>query len=106
MFSLFEISLYHYIVVSSMLFAIGVFGLLLNRKSLISALMSLELILFASNINFVAFSSYLGDLVGQIFVLFVFAVAAAEIAIGLSIIVLYFRNNDSLSMNEINSMKG
>ncbi len=106
MVSFLEIGLYHYLVVSSTLFVIGVFGLLVNRKSIISALMSLELILFASNINFIAFSSYLNDLVGQIFVLFVFAVAAAEIAIGLSIIVLYFRNNNSLSMNEINSMKG
>ena len=86
------IGLPHYLAVAAVLFTIGVFGIFLNRKNVIVILMSIELILLAVNINFVAFSAYLGDLVGQVFALFVLTVAAAEAAIGLAILVVYFRN--------------
>ena len=101
-----EIGLGHYLTVAAALFTIGVFGIFLNRKNIIVILMSIELILLAVNINFVAFSSYLGDLVGQVFALFVLTVAAAESAIGLAILVVYFRNRGTIAVEDINVMKG
>ena len=100
------IGLEHYLTVSAALFVIGVFGLFLNRKNIIILLMSLELMLLAVNINFVAFSSYSGDLVGQIFTLFVLTVAAAEAAIGLAILVCFFRNRGTIDVEDVNVMKG
>ena len=101
-----EISLVHYLVVAAVLFTLGVFGIFLNRKNVIVILMSIELMLLAVNINLVAFSTHLGDLVGQIFALFVLTVAAAEAAIGLAILVVYFRNRGSIAVSDINMMKG
>jgi NADH-quinone oxidoreductase subunit K len=101
-----EISLVHYLVVAATLFTLGVFGIFLNRKNVIIILMSVELMLLAVNINLVAFSTHLGDLVGQIFALFVLTVAAAEAAIGLAILVVYFRNRGSIAVTDINMMKG
>ena len=95
-----------FIVLSAILFTIGVFGIFMNRKNIIIILMSIELILLAVNINLVAFSSFLGDLVGQIFALLVLTVAAAEAAIGLAILVVYFRNRKSIAVEDINLMKG
>jgi len=100
------IGLSHYLSVAAVLFTIGVFGIFLNRKNVIVILMSVELILLAVNLNFVAFSSFLGDLVGQIFALLVLTVAAAESAIGLAILVVYFRNRGSIAVEDINMMKG
>jgi NADH-quinone oxidoreductase subunit K len=100
------IGLGHYLVVAAMLFTIGVFGIFLNRKNIIIILMSIELILLAVNINFVAFSSFLGDLVGQVFALFVLTVAAAEAAIGLAILVVYYRNRGTIAVEDVNLMKG
>ena len=100
------IGLSHYLSVAAILFTIGVFGIFLNRKNVIVILMSVELILLAVNLNFVAFSSFLGDLVGQIFALLVLTVAAAESAIGLAILVVYFRNRGSIAVEDINMMKG
>ena len=100
------IGLGHYLTVAAMLFTIGVFGIFLNRKNIIVILMSIELILLAVNINFVAFSSYLGDLVGQAFALFILTVAAAEAAIGLAILVVYFRNRGNIAVEDVNLMKG
>ena len=96
----------HYLAVAAILFTIGVFGIFLNRKNVIVILMSIELILLAVNINFVAFSSFLGDLVGQVFALFVLTVAAAEAAIGLAILVVYFRNRGTIAVEDVNLMKG
>jgi len=96
----------HYLTVSAILFTIGIFGIFLNRKNVIIILMSVELILLAVNLNFVAFSSVLHDLVGQIFALFVLTVAAAEAAIGLAILVVFFRNRGSIAVEDINMMKG
>jgi NADH-quinone oxidoreductase subunit K len=101
-----EISLVHYLVVAATLFTLGVFGIFLNRKNVIIILMSVELMLLAVNINLVAFSTHLGDLVVQIFALFVLTVAAAEAAIGLAILVVYFRNRGSIAVTDINMMKG
>ena len=101
-----QIGLGHYLTVGAMLFTLGVFGIFLNRKNVIIILMSIELILLAVNINLVAFSTNLGDLVGQIFALLVLAIAAAEAAIGLAIIVVYFRNRGSIAVEDINQMKG
>ena len=101
-----EIGLGHYLAVAACLFTIGVFGIFLNRKNIIIILMSIELILLSVNINFVAFSSYLGDLMGQVFALFVLTVAAAEAAIGLAILVVYFRNRHTVAVDDFNSMKG
>jgi NADH-quinone oxidoreductase subunit K len=95
-----------YLAVAAIVFTIGVLGIFLNRKNVIIILMSIELILLAVNINFVAFSSFLGDLVGQVFALFVLTVAAAEAAIGLAILVVYFRNRGSIAVEDINLMKG
>jgi NADH-quinone oxidoreductase subunit K len=100
------IGLTHYLVVAAILFTLGVLGIFLNRKNLIVILMSIELILLAVNINFVAFSAQLGDLVGQIFAMFVLAVAAGESAIGLAIMVIYFRGRGSIAVDDVNRMKG
>src|SRR3981081_336247 len=96
----------HFLAVAAILFTIGVLGIFLNRKNIIIILMSIELILLAVNINFVAFSAFLGDLVGQVFALFVLTVAAAEAAIGLAILVVYFRNRGTIAVEDINLMKG
>ena len=101
-----EIGLIHYLVVASALFTLGIFGIFLNRRNVIIILMSIELMLLAVNINFVAFSSFLNDLVGQVFAMFVLTVAAAEAAIGLAILVVYFRNRGSIAVEDINMMKG
>ena len=100
------IGLGNYLAVGAILFTIGVLGIFLNRKNVIVILMSIELILLSVNINFVAFSSFLGDLVGQIFALFVLTVAAAEAAIGLAIVVVYYRNRGSIAVDDVNMMKG
>ena len=100
------IGLQHYLVVSAILFMLGVFGIFLNRKNVIVILMSIELILLAVNINFVAFSSFLHDLVGQVFALFILTVAAAEAAIGLAILVVYLRNRGTIPVEDVNLMKG
>ncbi|MTI16682.1 NADH-quinone oxidoreductase subunit NuoK [Rhodobacteraceae bacterium RKSG542] len=101
-----EIGLSHYLSLAAILFTIGIFGIFLNRKNVIVILMSIELLLLAVNINFVAFSVFLNDLVGQIFALMVLTVAAAEAAIGLAILVVYFRNRGSIAVEDINIMKG
>lgn len=101
-----SIGLGHYLVVAAILFTIGFFGIFLNRRNVIVILMSIELMLLAVNINFVAFSVFLGDLVGQVFTMFILTVAAAEAAIGLAILVVYFRNRGSISVEDINMMKG
>ncbi|MBI3418695.1 MAG: NADH-quinone oxidoreductase subunit NuoK [Proteobacteria bacterium] len=100
------ITLHHFLAVAAIVFTIGVFGIFLNRKNIIIILMSVELILLAVNINFVAFSAQLHDLTGQVFALFVLTVAAAEAAIGLAILVVYFRNRGSIAVDDINQMKG
>ncbi len=100
------ICLTHYLVVAAILFGLGVFGIVANRKNLILILMAIELILLAVNINLVAFSSYLGDLVGQVFAMFVLTVAAGEAAIGLAILVIYFRGRATISVDDVNRMKG
>ncbi|MDA0240569.1 MAG: NADH-quinone oxidoreductase subunit NuoK [Proteobacteria bacterium] len=101
-----EIGLSHYLTLAAILFTLGVFGIFLNRKNVIIILMSIELILLAVNINMVAFSSHLGDLVGQVFAMFILTVAAAEAAIGLAILVIYFRNRGSIAVEDIHQMKG
>ncbi len=101
-----EIGLGHYLTVSAILFTLGIFGIFLNRKNVIIILMSIELMLLAVNLNLVAFSSFQNDLVGQIFAMFVLTVAAAEAAIGLAILVVYFRNRGSIQVEDINMMKG
>ena len=100
------IGLEHYLTVAAILFTIGIFGIFINRKNVIIILMSIELILLAVNINLVAFSAFLGDLTGQIFALFILTVAAAEAAIGLAILVVYFRNRGTIAVEDINLMKG
>ncbi len=100
------IGLGHYLVVAAALFTLGVLGIFLNRKNVIIILMSVELMLLAVNINLVAFSHYLNDLAGQVFALFVLTVAAAEAAIGLAIVVVYYRNRGSIAVEDINMMKG
>ncbi|HEX8643272.1 MAG TPA: NADH-quinone oxidoreductase subunit NuoK [Allosphingosinicella sp.] len=100
------IGLDHYLAVGAILFVLGVFGIFLNRKNVIVILMAIELILLAVNINFVAFSVFLGDMVGQVFAMFVLTVAAAEAAIGLAILVIYFRNRGTIAVDDINQMKG
>ena len=101
-----EITLTHYLTVAAILFTVGIFGIFLNRKNVIIILMSVELMLLAVNINLVAFSHFLGDMVGQIFAMFVLTVAAAEAAIGLAILVVYFRNRGSIAVEDINMMNG
>ena len=100
------VGLSHYLTVAAILFTLGIFGIFLNRKNVIIILMSIELILLAVNINFVAFSAFLHDLVGQIFAMFVLTVAAAEAAIGLAILLVYFRNRGTIEVEDINLMKG
>ena len=100
------IGLVHYLVVAAILFALGVLGLVANRKNLIVMLMAIELILLAVNINLVAFSAYLHDMVGQVFAMFVLTVAAGEAAIGLAILVIYFRGRGTIAVDDVNRMKG
>jgi NADH-quinone oxidoreductase subunit K len=100
------VPLSHYLTVAAILFTLGIFGIFLNRKNIIIILMSIELILLAVNLNLVAFSAFLGDLAGQVFAMFVLTVAAAEAAIGLAILVVYFRNRGSIEVEDINLMKG
>jgi NADH-quinone oxidoreductase subunit K len=100
------IGLHHYVAVSAILFVLGVLGIFINRKNLIVILMSIELILLAVNINFVAFSAFLNDLVGQIFAMFVLTVAAGEAAIGLAILVIYFRSRATIAVDDVNRMHG
>ena len=100
------LSLVHYLVLGAILFTIGIFGFFLNRRNLIILLMSIELMLLAANINFVAFSTWFGDTAGQVFVFFVLTVAAAEAAIGLAILVLLFRNMNTINVEEMDQLKG
>ncbi len=100
------LSLAHYLVLSAVLFTIGLFGFFLNRRNLIILLMSVELILLSANMNFVAFSTWMGDAAGQVFVFFVLTVAAAEAAIGLAILVLLFRNLNSINVDDLDQLKG
>ena len=100
------IGLHHYITVSAILFVLGVLGIFINRKNVIIILMSIELILLSVNINLVAFSVFLGDLVGQVFAMFVLTVAAGEAAIGLAILVIYFRSRGTISVDDANRMQG
>ncbi len=100
------IELNHYLIVAAILFTLGVAGIILNRKNIIIILMSVELILLSVNLNLVAFSAFLGDLTGQVFALFILTVAAAEAAIGLAILVTYYRNRGSIAVEDINMMKG
>ncbi|KZM47912.1 MULTISPECIES: NADH-quinone oxidoreductase subunit NuoK [Stappiaceae] len=101
-----EIGLSHYLSVAAILFTIGIFGIFLNRKNVIVILMSIELLLLSVNINFVAFSSFLGDMMGQIFTMLVLTVAASEAAIGLAILVVFHRNRGSIAVEDVNVMKG
>ena len=100
------IGLVHYLVVAAILFTMGVLGIFLNRKNLIVILMAIELILLAVNINLIAFSAFLNDLVGQVFAMFVLTVAAGEAAIGLAILVIYFRGRGTIAVDDVNRMKG
>ncbi len=101
-----EIGLSHYLVLAAIIFSIGLIGIFLNRKNVIVILMCIELMLLSVNINLVSFSIYLQDYVGQVFSMFVLTVAAAEAAVGLAIIVVYFKNKGSIEVEQINSMKG
>ena len=103
---MFEIGLSHYMTVSAILFILGILGIFLNRKNVIIIMMSVQLMLLAVNINLVAFSADLGDMVGQVFIMFVLTVAAAEAAIGLAILVVYSRNRGSIAVEDVNMMKG
>ena len=103
---MFEIALAHYLTVAATLFTLGIFGIFLNRKNVIIILMSVELMLLAVNINLVSFSAELGDLVGQVFAMFVLTVAAAEAAVGLAILMVFFRNRGSIAVEDVNMMKG
>lgn len=100
------ITLYHYLVLSGVLFSLSVAGIFLNRKNVIILLMCIELMLLSVNMNFIAFSHYLNDLAGQVFVFFILTVAAAEAAIGLAILVVLFRNRQSINVEELDTMKG
>ncbi|APH54592.1 NADH-quinone oxidoreductase chain K [Granulibacter bethesdensis] len=104
--SLMTVGLGHYLAVAAVLLVLGIFGIFLNRKNVIVMLMSIELILLAVNLNMVAFSASLGDLAGQVFAMFILTVAAAEAAIGLAILVIYFRNRGSIQVEDVNLMKG
>ena len=101
-----EIGLGHYLTLAAIIFTIGIIGIFLNRKNVIIILMSIELILLAVNINLVSFSVYLQDLVGQVFTMFILTVAAAEAAVGLAIIVIYYKNRGSINVEQISSLKG
>jgi NADH-quinone oxidoreductase subunit K len=103
---MFEIGLAHYLTVSAILFVLGVFGIFMNRKNVIVILMSVELILLSVSLNLVAFSSRLDDLAGQVFAMFILTVAAAEAAIGLAIVVIYFRNRGTIEVEDISALKG
>jgi NADH-quinone oxidoreductase subunit K len=100
------IGLGHYLAVGAVLFVLGVFGIIINRKNVIVVLMAIELILLSVNINFVAFSAFLGDMVGQVFAMFVLTVAAGEAAIGLAILVIYFRGRGTIAVDDVHQMKG
>ncbi|MDZ7904879.1 MAG: NADH-quinone oxidoreductase subunit NuoK [Cypionkella sp.] len=100
------VGLEHYLIAAAALFVIGIFGIFLNRKNIIVILMSIELMLLAVNINLVAFSAHLGDLVGQVFTMFILTVAAAEAAIGLALLVVFFRNRGTIDVEDVNVMKG
>ena len=100
-----ELSLSHYLAVSAVLFALGAFGIFLNRKNVITILMSIELMLLSVNINFIAFSHFLGDLAGQVFEFFILTVAAAEAAIGLAILVVLFRTRETINVGDLDAMK-
>jgi NADH-quinone oxidoreductase subunit K len=100
------IGLHHYLIIAAMLFVLSIAGIVLNRRNLILMLMCIELMLLAVNFNFIAFSRYLGDDTGQVFVFFILTVAAAEAAIGLAILVVLFRNRGSIDVQELNEMKG
>ena len=100
------VPLSHYLIVAGLLLVIGIFGIFMNRKNIIVIMMSIELILLAVNINLVAFSTFIGDIVGQVFALLVLTVAAAEAAIGLAVLVVYFRNRGSIAVEDVNLMKG
>ena len=101
-----DIGLGHYLTVGAILFVLGIFGIFLNRKNIIVILMSVELILLSVNLNLVAFSAQLGDLTGQIFAMFILTVAAAEAAIGLAVVVIYFRNRGSIEVEDVSTLKG
>jgi NADH-quinone oxidoreductase subunit K len=101
-----EVGLTHYLIVAGVLFTVGVFGMFLNRKNVIVILMSIELMLLSVNINFVAFSAFLNDLAGQVFTMFIFTIAAAEAAIGLAILVVFFRNKGSIAVEDTATLKG
>ena len=101
-----EIGLGHYLTLAAIIFTIGIIGIFLNRKNIIIILMSIELILVAVNINLVSFSIYLQNLVGQVFTMFILTVAAAEAAVGLAIIVIYYKNKGSINVEQISSLKG
>ena len=103
---MFEITLGHYLALSAFIFTIGVFGIFVNRKNVIILLMSVELLLLAVNINLVSFSSFLNDLAGQVFTIFILTVAAAEAAVGLAILVVFFRNRGDIAVERANMMKG
>jgi len=100
------IGIEHYLVVSSILFVMGMLGIFLNRKNIIIILMAIELILLAVNLNFVAFSAFLGDMTGQVFAMLILTVAAGEAAIGLAILVIYFRQRGTIAVDDVNRMKG
>ena len=102
---IYDITLSHYMALAGLLFTIGVFGIFLNRKNLIVILMSIELMLLAVNINFVAFSSFMGDLTGQVFSMFILTIAAAEAAIGLAILVVLFRNRGTIAVEDLSELK-
>ena len=101
-----EVGLGHYLALAAILFTIGVFGIFVNRKNVIILLMSIELILLSVNVNLVAFSAHLGDLAGQVFAMFILTVAAAEAAVGLAILVVFFRNRGDIAVEGVNLMKG
>ncbi|MGB8274525.1 MAG: NADH-quinone oxidoreductase subunit NuoK [Alphaproteobacteria bacterium] len=103
---MFEIGLGHYLTVAAILFTLGILGIFVNRKNVIVILMSIELMLLSVNINLVAFSTHFGDLVGQVFAMFVLTVAAAEAAVGLAILVVYFRNRGTIAVEDIDVLKG
>jgi len=103
---MFEIGLAHYLTVAAVLFTLGVFGIFINRKNVIIIMMAIELMLLAVNINMVAFSSFLHDMVGQVFTMFILTVAAAEAAIGLAIVVVFFRNRGSIAVEDISELRG
>ena len=100
------IPLHHYLILAAILFAIGVVGVFINRKNVVILLMAIELMLLAVNINFIAFSHFLSDMAGQIFVFFILTVAAAEAAIGLAILIVFFRNRRSIDVDDMDSLKG